>query len=69
MPDGQRASERFAELAPDDSRMTPLRAAFAEIDALEEAVRAGDDEACRRACARALEVEAALRAFAAEAAS
>ncbi|MEZ4340752.1 MAG: hypothetical protein R3B82_29370 [Sandaracinaceae bacterium] len=67
MPDGRRASARFEELAADDDRMTPVRAAFEEIDALEEAVRAGDLDACKRACARALEIEAALRAFAAEA--
>lgn len=67
MPDGLRASERFVRLAPDEAAMAPLHAAFAEIDALEDAVRAGDDAACRRACARALEIEAALRALAAEA--
>ncbi|MCB9594478.1 MAG: hypothetical protein H6719_17225 [Sandaracinaceae bacterium] len=67
LPGGKRASERFVELAPDEVAMAPLHAALTEIDALEERVRAGDDEACRRACVRALEVEAALRAYAREA--
>lgn len=67
LPGGARASEAFARLAPDDPRMAPVRAALAEIDALEASVRAAEPDACRRACMRALEVEAALRAYAAEA--
>jgi len=65
-PGGGRPSERFDALAPDDPALAPVRAALAEIDALEAEVRAGDDAACRRACTLALQVEAALRAWAAE---
>lgn len=66
-PGGGRPSARFAELAPDDPALRPVREALAAIDALEADVRAADDAACRRACALALEVEGALRAYAAEA--
>ena len=65
-PGGGRPSARFEALAPPDAleaARDPLRA----LDPLDGAVRAGDDAACRRACALALEVEAALRAFAREA--
>lgn len=66
-PGGGRPSEHFAALAPDDPALTPVHEALAAIDALEADVRAGDDAACRRACALAREVEVALRAYAAEA--
>lgn len=66
LPGGKRASERFRELAP-DGEPAAARTALEEIDALEAEVRAGDEAACRRACALALEVERRLRAWAAEA--
>ncbi len=66
LPGGERASEAFARLAPDEPRMAPVRAALAEIDALEAAVRAGEPEACRRAGARPRGVVAPVRADPAE---
>lgn len=65
-PGGGRPSARFDALAP-PGELAAVREAFAAIDALEDAVRGGDPGACRRACALALEVEAALRASAREA--
>lgn len=64
-----RPSARFEELAPDvdDARIERVRASFAELDRLEEGVRAGKPEACGRACALALEIEAWLRSIAQEA--
>lgn len=66
---GARASARFEALAPaiDEPRLEQARARLAAIDALEESVRAGDDEACREACAHAREVEALLRSLARDA--
>jgi len=60
---GQRASARLAELAdfPDAPPLDDVRALFAEIDALEPALRRGEAAAVRRAAALACEVEARLR--------
>jgi hypothetical protein len=69
---GQRASARFAELARElraalrDGRLERCTALFAEIDALEPGVRAGDEPAVRRAAALAREIRALLDALAAE---
>ncbi|HJL15717.1 MAG TPA: hypothetical protein RMH99_08680 [Sandaracinaceae bacterium LLY-WYZ-13_1] len=69
LPGGERPSARFEALAAalaEDPRVERARAGLWTIDALEAAVRAGEDDACRRACAAALEVEASLRELAAE---
>jgi hypothetical protein len=67
LPAGGRASVVFERLAAPlrpDPRLEEAGGRLAEIDALESAVRAGDDGAVRRACALALEVERLLRAVA-----
>lgn len=69
-PGGGRPSARFEALAAplaDEPPIARARARLAAIDALEARVRAGDEAACTRACALAREVEALLRALAAEA--
>ncbi|MCZ7685454.1 MAG: hypothetical protein M5U28_44430 [Sandaracinaceae bacterium] len=69
LPGGQRASARFEALAGalGGPRVERARASLAAIDALEARVRAAEPEACREACALALEVERELRALAREA--
>ncbi len=64
LPGAQRASARFDELAPEDSALQAVRESLREIDALEARVRAGEDDACQRACELARSVEAALRSHA-----
>lgn len=68
LPGSKRASERFRELAGEAAgpRLERARACLAAIDALEARVRAADPDACREACALALEIEAELRAHAKE---
>lgn len=63
---GRRASSLFAELAPPLPAFAEVRALFAEADALEAAVRAGDAGAVARAAAIACEVEQRIRQLALE---
>lgn len=69
LPGGLRASARFEGLAGAfvGPRVERARACLAAIDALEPRVRAAEPEACREACALALEVERELRELAREA--
>jgi len=70
LPGGRRASARFAELAaplragPPQPALERCAGLLAAIDALEPAVRAGEEPALRRAAALALQVQALLDAFA-----
>jgi hypothetical protein len=54
---------RAREVHGHEDTLAFVRARFAEIDALESAVRAGDEGAARRAAALAREIEDALRAL------
>lgn len=74
LPAGGTASEVFARLAAPllaapsaDPRLRTVEAHLVEIDGLEADVRAGREDAVRRASLLALEVEALLRALAREA--
>jgi hypothetical protein len=69
---GCRASRRFTELAAglrgagEDARFARCDRLFERIDALEPAVRAGDERALRGAAALALEIRTLLEALAGE---
>ena len=57
-------AERAAGIA--DARVERCRLLLAEVDGLEERVRAGEDAAVRRAAAAAMEVRTLLAAYAKE---
>ena len=67
-PGGGRPSERFEALAAtlSDPRLAVVRADLAALDALEPAVRAAEERACREACRLARGIESALRSVAGE---
>lgn len=70
---GRRASAVYRELAEplaamvDEPRLRTVEARLSQLDELEVAVRAGEESAVRAAAELAREVEAALRAVAADA--
>ena len=66
LPAGGGASAVLYRLAPEDAEpeLAAARAALAAADALEDAVRRGDEAAVRQAARHALEAEGALRTLA-----